>query len=72
MYLRSLNVTVLEVWPDIFVVQGAAIKGYPALRTHVATQHGGFAIRILTQDLLPDDVLAAKRALPEVVALRQE
>ena len=72
MYLRSPNVTVLEIWPDIFIIQGTVIGGYLAMRSHVLVNYRGSAIRIITQDLIPDDILGSKRALPEVIALHQE
>lgn len=72
MYTRSPNIIVLEVWPEIFVVQGEVFKGWLDLRAYVLTHHQGCALRILTQDLIPDDILGSKRALPEVVALREE
>lgn len=72
MYLRSPNITVLEVWPDIFIVQGQVIGGYLELRSHVLVNYRGSAMRIITQDLIPDDILTSKRTLPEVTALRQE
>jgi len=70
MYLRSPNITVLEVWPEIFVVQGVVIKGWLDLRAYVLTHHDGCALRVLTEDLIPGDILGSKRALPEVVALK--
>lgn len=69
MYLRSPNVTVHEVWPEIFVVEGVVLQTYASLRQHCLTVHLGRTIRIIPSTMTPDDVLSLLRARPEVLAL---
>jgi len=70
MYLRALNVTVHEVWPEIFVVEGVVLQTYAALRQHCLVNHEGRTIRIIPVTLIPEDILSILRAKPEVVAIQ--
>lgn len=69
MYLRSPNVTIHEVWPEIFVVEGVVLQTYPVLRQHCLVAHEGKTIRIIPYSLTPDDILGLLRSKPAVVAL---
>lgn len=69
MYLRSPNVNVHEVWPEIFVVEGVVLQTYDAMRQHCLVNHEGHTLRVIPANMIPEDILDLLRNKPEVLAL---